>query len=90
MVSVPVSIPKQSASEHCICSVDATKDDGRKGRLFNHNKTNSNVATRLPEVDGQPRLCLIAARDIEQGEELLYDYGERSSKAIQAHAWLKN
>ena len=71
MVSVPVSIPKQSASilsEHCICSVDATKDDGRKGRLFNHNKTNSNVATRLPEVDGQPRLCLIAARDIEQGK----------------------
>ena len=77
-------------SEHCICSVDATKDDRRKGRLFNHKKTYSNVATRLPEVDGQPRLCLIAARDIEQGEELLYDYGERRSKAIQAHAWLKN
>ena len=69
-------------------SVDATKDNGRMGRLLNHSKTQANVVTKLYEVKGQPYLCLVAARDIKPGEELQYDYGERSKAAIESHPWL--
>jgi len=27
-------------------------------------------------------------RDIEPGEELLYDYGDRSKESLEAHPWL--
>lgn len=69
-------------------SVDATKDNGRMGRLLNHSKTQANVFTKLLEVKDQPYLCLMAARDIRPGEELQYDYGERSKAAIESHPWL--
>lgn len=58
------------------------------GRLLNHSKTQANVVTKLYEVDRRPYLCLIASRDIQTGEELQYDYGERSKDAIEAHPWL--
>ena len=81
---------------HCTCiyprniiySVDATKDNGRMGRLLNHSKTQANVVTKLYEVKDHPYLCLIAARDIKSGEELQYDYGERSKAVIESHPWL--
>lgn len=68
--------------------MDATKDNGRMGRLLNHSKTLANVVTRLVEVDGHPYLCLMAAREIRVGEELVYDYGERSREAMDSHPWL--
>ena len=46
--------------------------------------------TKLVEIDDHPYLCLMAARDIKEGEELQYDYGERSKAAIESHPWLKN
>lgn len=58
------------------------------GRLLNHSKTQANVVTKLYEVKDQPYLCLIATRDIRPGEELQYDYGERSKAAIESHPWL--
>ena len=58
------------------------------GRLLNHSKTQANVVTKLYEVKGHPYLCLVAARDIKPGEELQYDYGERSKAAIESHPWL--
>ena len=70
------------------CSVDATADNGRKGRLLNHSRTAANVATRLVEVDEHPYLCLVAARDISVGEQLEYDYGERDRAAMDSHPWL--
>ena len=69
-------------------SVDATADNGRKGRLLNHSRTAANVVTRLAEVDGQPYLCLVAARDISVGEQLEYDYGERDRATMDSHPWL--
>lgn len=71
-----------------VCSVDATKDNGRFGRLLNHSKTAANVVTKLLDVDDHPYLCLMAARNIREGEELQYDYGERSKEAILSHPWL--
>ena len=58
------------------------------GRLLNHSKKNSNVVTKVMEVDGDPYLCLVASRDVEPGEELLYDYGERRDDVVKAMPWL--
>ena len=70
------------------CSVDATTDDGGFGRLLNHSKTVANVSAKLLELGGKPHLCLVAARDIQPGEELQYDYGERSKAVIESYSWL--
>ncbi|KAJ8338644.1 hypothetical protein SKAU_G00354300 [Synaphobranchus kaupii] len=69
--------------------VDATKESGRLGRLINHSK-NGNCQTKLHDIQGMPHLILVASRDIEEGEELLYDYGDRSKTSIAAHPWLKH
>lgn len=69
--------------------VDATKETDRMGRLINHSK-NGNCQTRLHDIDEIPHLILVASRDIEEGEELLYDYGDRSRASIAAHPWLKH
>ena len=72
-----------------IFSVDATKETDRLGRLLNHSKTQSNVSTRVFPVKDTPRLILVANRDVKIGEELLYDYGERSKVAIESYPWLQ-
>ncbi|KAF0046089.1 hypothetical protein F2P81_002618 [Scophthalmus maximus] len=64
--------------------VDATKETGRMGRLINHSK-NGNCQTKLHDINGIPHLILVASRDIDEGEELLYDYGDRSKASIAAH-----
>ncbi|XP_053728572.1 N-lysine methyltransferase KMT5A-A isoform X2 [Synchiropus splendidus] len=69
--------------------VDATRETGRMGRLINHSKS-GNCHTKLHDIDGVPHLILVASRDIHQGEELLYDYGDRSKASIAAHPWLKH
>ncbi|KAM9456265.1 N-lysine methyltransferase KMT5A-A isoform 2-T2 [Clarias gariepinus] len=69
--------------------VDATKETDRLGRLINHSK-NGNCQTKLHDINGIPHLILVASRDIEEGEELLYDYGDRSKASIAAHPWLKH
>ncbi|XP_041754793.1 N-lysine methyltransferase KMT5A-A isoform X3 [Coregonus clupeaformis] len=68
--------------------VDATKETGRMGRLINHSK-NGNCQTKLHDINGMPHLILVASRDVNEGEELLYDYGDRSKASIAAHPWLK-
>lgn len=70
-------------------SVDATRETNRLGRLINHSKC-GNCQTKLHDIDGVPHLILIASRDIEAGEELLYDYGDRSRASIEAYPWLKH
>lgn len=69
--------------------VDATKETDRLGRLINHSKS-GNCHTKLHDINTVPHLILIASRDIKAGEELLYDYGDRSRSSIEAHPWLKN
>jgi histone-lysine N-methyltransferase SETD8 len=60
------------------------------GRLLNHSKKCPNVMTRVMELGGAtlPSLCLIARRDIEVGEELVYDYGERRGEVVAVMPWL--
>ena len=73
-------------------SVDATKDDGRFGRLLNHSRSTkkANVATKVCEMDGKPHLYFIALRETEPNQELLYDYGERNKDIVQFFPWLGN
>jgi len=70
---------------HC---VDATVDNGRLGRLVNHSKLKANLQTRIFEHQGVPHIMFFAARDIDTGEELLYDYGERRQEAVKDFPWL--
>ncbi|XP_075542123.1 SET domain containing 8 isoform X2 [Dermacentor variabilis] len=67
--------------------VDATKETGRLGRLVNHSKR-GNLKTQTCIIKGVPHLVLVAHRNIEAGEELLYDYGDRSKASLQFHPWL--
>ncbi|XP_045771121.1 histone-lysine N-methyltransferase PR-Set7 [Maniola jurtina] len=69
--------------QYCI---DATAESDRLGRLVNHSR-NGNLLTKAVWVDG-PRLVLLAAHDIAPGEELTYDYGDRSKESLRHHPWL--
>lgn len=75
---------KYNGQQYCI---DATAESGKLGRLVNHSR-NGNLLTRTIPVDGKPRLVLIAKDDIKKGEEILYDYGDRSKESLKHHPWL--
>ncbi|XP_015790022.1 histone-lysine N-methyltransferase set-1-like [Tetranychus urticae] len=68
--------------------IDATKPNDRIGRLINHSRKKPNLKTKILDLDGKPRLIFISLREISPGEELTYDYGDRSKEAIAAHPWL--
>ncbi|CAF1437573.1 unnamed protein product [Adineta steineri] len=68
--------------------VDATEETNRLGRLINHSRKNSNCQPKVFVIRDQPRLVLVALRDIEIDEELFYDYGERRKDIIEAFPWL--
>ncbi|BES97344.1 Histone-lysine N-methyltransferase PR-Set7 [Nesidiocoris tenuis] len=67
--------------------VDATAESPRLGRLVNHSR-NGNLSTKSLMVAGIPRLVLVAKEDIQPGDELLYDYGDRSRESLYYHPWL--
>lgn len=67
--------------------VDATRETDRLGRLVNHSKK-GNLKTKSILIQDIPRLILVAERDIFPGEELLYDYGDRSKRSLESHPWL--
>lgn len=58
--------------------------------MVNHSKKSPNAVLKVFNVDGVPRLCLMASRKISKGEELLYDYGDNRSDVIKSNPWLKN
>ena len=41
-------------------------------------------------IEDQPFLILVAARDIVAGEEMEFDYGDRSKEGMQAHPFLRH
>lgn len=69
--------------------MDATKEDSTLGRLINHSKTKPNIRSLIIDVDNTPHIIFYSIRDIKQGEELVYDYGDRSTASLTAHPWLK-
>lgn len=75
---------KHRNQQYCI---DATAETGKFGRLVNHSRT-GNLITKIVVVKNRPHLVLIAKDDIQPGEELTYDYGDRSKEALLHHPWL--
>jgi len=76
---------KHKGKQYCI---DATSESGRYGRLVNHSRVSPNCVTKVIMVKDVPRLILVAKHGINPGEELLYDYGDRSKESLKAHPWL--
>lgn len=69
--------------------VDATEESPYKGRLINHSFFTPNLKTKVVDFGEKGfHLCLFALRDIKKGEELLYDYGDRSAKSLNENPWL--
>ncbi len=48
----------------------------------------ANVSTKVMEQNGKPYLCLIAKKDIQIGNELQYDYGDRRRVVTNSFPWL--
>ncbi|XP_074030195.1 LIM domain kinase 1 isoform X2 [Leptinotarsa decemlineata] len=77
---------KYNDQQYCI---DATAESGKLGRLVNHSR-NGNLTTKTVMVDNKPRLVLLAKDSIKIGDEVLYDYGDRSKESLKYHPWLAN
>lgn len=71
--------------QYCL---DATEESQYMGRLVNHSRTSCNMVTKTVDVNGSPRLILIAKKDIDADTEVTYDYGDRSKEAMEHHPWL--
>ena len=67
--------------------VDATAETGHPGRLINHAKKKFNLVAK--KVPGLQRLVLKSIRQIEKGEQLLFDYNEDRREVIDANIWMK-
>ena len=68
--------------------VNATKDDCSMGRLINHTKKGQNIKPVLKVKEGKPVINFIALRDIDENEELLYDYSDNSKVLKTNYPWL--
>ncbi|EDW24227.1 GL23503 [Drosophila persimilis] len=75
---------KHKNQQYCI---DATVDTGKLGRLINHSRA-GNLMTKVVVIKQRPHLVLLAKDDIAPGEELTYDYGDRSKESLLHHPWL--
>lgn len=56
--------------------------------MINHSRKIPNIIPKLFDISGKPHVCFFTMRDIAEGEELLYDYGDTSATAVKAHPWL--
>lgn len=68
--------------------IDATARSNRIARLINHSRSKANLAPKIIELNGKPRLLLFAKSNIPTGTEVLYDYGDRCKETIEAFPWL--
>lgn len=75
---------RQGQHQYCI---DATPESGKLGRLVNHSR-NGNLVTKVVYIGSRPHLVLLANQDIGVGEEVTYDYGDRSRDSLRHHPWL--
>ncbi|KAJ8309673.1 hypothetical protein KUTeg_011538 [Tegillarca granosa] len=60
----------------CIDASEEPNEGPLLGRLVNHGRgQEQNCTMKKVRIDNKPYLCLFAIRNIEVGEELLYNYG---------------
>ncbi|XP_077991881.1 uncharacterized protein LOC144446063 isoform X1 [Glandiceps talaboti] len=76
--AVPVSdaIKGEIQSELEVSMLQLEEPNSCMGRLVNHGVPNSKM--KLLKLDGSPVLCLFTIKDIEEGEEILCDYGVKN------------
>lgn len=74
-------------SEKNFCN-DASAESNRLGRLINHSRENKNIVPRIVNINSIPHVCFFAAKDIQIGTELLYDYNDRRPEIIKIYPWL--
>jgi len=58
-------------------SIDATSVRNKLGRLINHSVCAISARPQVVGVDGTPHICLFATKDVEAGDQVLYDYGPK-------------
>jgi hypothetical protein len=75
-------------------SIDGTENvPGWSGfaRFINHSVRRPNLKPHLMvDASGVPHIVLFSCRDLEAGDELLFDYGERDKQALTIFPWLKD
>ena len=71
-------------------SINSTQDNGTYARLVNHSIKKANCVPKMIINKGKPVIYLEAKCVIEEGEELLYDYGEHKRDTIKSLPWLKD
>lgn len=73
-----------------ICRIDATHQEYAEhlGRFINHGRQLGNVVPKKFLVLGKPRIIFLANREIEEGEELFYDYADWRKSVVAEHPWL--
>ena len=68
--------------------LDAVDSDG-PGRKINHSIEKQNVKPVVLKQSGcKPQVFFKALRDLRPGEELLYEYRDYCSEAVQSNPWL--
>lgn len=71
-------------------AIDAT-DSAHISRFINHSRRHANLVPVLlkdPDNPNQPVIFFKATRRIARGEELLFDYGDRSPESVEGCPWL--
>lgn len=77
----------QHDSKKLVC--DATNDDGSVARMANHSWKLFNARMERIVVDTQPRVVMFAEKDIQVGDEIRYNYGDRVVKeSAGEYPWL--
>ena len=67
--------------------IDASTEDGSQGRLINHG-LHGNVQPTPMIIEGHFYIFFKAKKIIEDGEEIIYDYGQRANKSNNVFPWL--
>lgn len=71
-------------------SIDATKETGDLGRLCNHVlDKHANAKMKILNFDGEIRVALFAKVDINEGDEIKWDYKDTSAKSIASFPFLR-
>lgn len=76
---------KHEEKRYCI---DGTPESTGPGRLINHSRRDANLQPKLTIIRGRPHIVFFAKKEIRIGDELLYDYGDRTKESLSFFSWL--
>lgn len=72
-------------------AIDATAERPEYGlaRYINHSAKRANLRLCCIAIGGIPRVAMMAKTEIRQGQELLFDYGDREQSVLKHNPWLQ-